>query len=371
MMLSILLFLFFLYLLLILNYTNQWLKIPVFKSRIANEQRAFTVLIPARNEASNIGSLLLALQGQNYPSALIEVIVIDDQSTDQTPEIIRQFPHVRLLQQPNDPAAAGKKRSIERGIEAARHDWILTTDADCMPAPQWIATVNAYLDRTDVVCLVGPITLPATNSTLLHEFQRYDNLMFQGITGAAIESNQHTLGNGANLCYRKEAFRAVGGFDRIDTLASGDDVLLIEKFMRHYPRQVRFLKSGEALVKTQAANTWKQLWQQRVRWASKAPVYQQLRLQIAQALTGLFNLAQLIQTLYCFIHPADWNATLSSWIFKALIEWPLVRSVAMHYRERHSFLLYLLLQPVHVSYLVAIGLFGRRKQYSWKGRAVR
>lgn len=369
-MLAPALLLFLLYLGLIVNYTYHWFKIPVFKNRLASQQRAFTVLVPARNESGNIGPLLLGLEGQQYPAQLIEVIVIDDRSTDETAEIVRQFPRIRLIQN-NSTASGGKKRSLEIGIQEAKHEWVLTTDADCLPGPTWISTLNAFLDAEDSICVVGPVSVSSIHGSILQEFQRYDNLMFQGITGAAIESNQHTLGNGANLCYQKDCFETVGGFKGVDQYASGDDVLLIEKFMRSYPNRVRFLKSDAAIVKTHAATSWKDLWQQRIRWVSKSPAYTGWRLKGAQWVTGLFNLILLAQTLYCLIHPSDWKPTATLWIFKALIEWPLIRSVASLYQERRSWVIYLLLQPLHVVYLVSIGLFGRNRTYDWKGRSVR
>ncbi|MFM7672455.1 MAG: glycosyltransferase [Bacteroidota bacterium] len=370
-MLAPALLLFLLYLLLIGNYTYHWFQVPVFINRPPQQVRGFSVVIAARNESNNIGTLLLALQGQRYPSELIEIIVVDDRSNDDTANIVGQFSGVQLIQLTSDAKAGGKKRALTEGIQQAKQKWIVTTDADCRPGPDWIATINARLDQEESVCLIGPVTVSSIHGSFLQEFQRYDNLMFQGITGAAISSNQHTLGNGANLCYRKDCFEEVGGFNDIDSLASGDDVLLIEKFMSAFPGQVGFLKSYHALVKTHPAQTWHALWQQRIRWVSKAHAYRNWRLQAAQWITGLFNLILLAQTVYCFVHPANWKATLTIWIFKAGAEWPLIRSVASLYQERRSFIIYFLLQPVHVSYLVCVGLFGQRRKYEWKGRSVR
>lgn len=370
-MLSLTLALFLGYLLLIAFYTYQWDRIPIFLPSTPKQQRRFSVLVPARNEADNIEGLLLALQQQEYPSELIEVIVIDDDSTDGTNDILRKFPGIRLIEKNIDRDRPGKKHSIEMGIQAAQHDWILTTDADCIPPTGWIATMNACLDQKEVVCLVGPVSMAASKPSLLQLFQRYDNLMFQGITGAAIGSDFHALGNGANLCYRKEAFADVNGFEGIDQLASGDDVLLVEKFMSCYPGQVRFLKSCEALVYTRPCPSWKALWHQRIRWASKAHAYQSKSLRTAQWITGGFNLVLIVQSIFCILQPQESIAALSIWLLKPWIEWPLLGSVAGCYRERRSLLTYMLLQPIHVIYLVALGLFGRRKTYQWKGRSAR
>lgn len=370
-MLSLTLLLFLVYMLLLANYTYQWSRVPIRLPTMSKQQRRFSVLIPARNEENNIGALLEALQGQSYPQGLIEIIVIDDGSTDQTAAVVQRYPFVRLIQLNNSEGFGGKKQAIEAGIRSARHEWILTIDADSLPPAEWIQAFNEWLEQEKSICVVGPVSLLRSGKTMLQAFQQYDHLMFQGITGAAIGSGQHALGNGTNLCYRKEAFESVGGFQGIDQLASGDDVLLIEKFMNQYPGQVHFLKSTRALVMTRSCPTWKALWAQRVRWVSKAGSYLNKQLLFTQWATGLFNFILLANSVTCLFNPTEWKPLLAIWIFKAITEWWLIRSVAGKYRQRVNFLSFLLLQPVHVGYIVAVGLLGQRRKYDWKGRTVR
>ncbi len=371
-MLPLTLLFFLAYGMLLAYYTLQWYRVPEFFPVSPKQKRRFSVLIAARNEENNIGGLLMALQGQQYPADLIEVIVIDDGSTDRTAQIVQQYPFVTLLSLTEKNGGTGKKQALTTGIRSARHEWIVATDADCIPPTGWIDSINDFLDQQEgLACVVGPVTLSPTDGNLLHAFQRYDHLMFQGITTAAVGSGQHALGNGANLCYRKDSFEAVGGFEGIDQVASGDDVLLIEKFMKQYPGKVAFLKSNRALVKTRPCQTWKELWQQRLRWISKAGTYKNFRLQLAQWITGVFNLALLLQTLFCFWQSDQLKPTVSLWVFKAILEWFLIGPVASLYRERKNFGVFLFLQPLHVFYLVTVGLVGQGRKYKWKGRTVR
>jgi len=78
-----------------------------------------TVIIPARNEEKNIRACLASLQKQIYPSLLLEVLVIDDHSEDNTANAVRQFPNVKLLALHDETVNSYKKKAIEKGIAAA------------------------------------------------------------------------------------------------------------------------------------------------------------------------------------------------------------------------------------------------------------
>ncbi|MBK8441914.1 MAG: hypothetical protein IPL35_00220 [Sphingobacteriales bacterium] len=83
-------------------------------------------------------------------------------------------------------------------------------------------------------------------------------------------------------------FYEVGGFDQIDTVASGDDLLLIQKIAAYYPQGISFLKNTAAIVTTAACPTWKDFLQQRIRWASKSHQYNDWK--IKSILLGVYLL---------------------------------------------------------------------------------
>ncbi|HYH55477.1 MAG TPA: glycosyltransferase, partial [Anseongella sp.] len=115
-----------------------------------------SVLIAARNEEQAIGRCLNAVFSQEYPPHLLEVIVIDDHSTDRTAEVAAVFgrpgpgrPEFRLIKMnERKPINSYKKKAIARAIEVARGELIVTTDADCWMGPRWLATVvTAYEEQ--------------------------------------------------------------------------------------------------------------------------------------------------------------------------------------------------------------------------------
>ncbi|MBK6826735.1 MAG: glycosyltransferase [Chitinophagaceae bacterium] len=132
------------YALLVLWCCYAWCRIPVYHGETIKSAIPISIIIPARNEEENISHLLEAIEEQSYSSALIEVIVVDDQSTDQTAAIVSSFPYVKLLRLSSDIQQSHKKRAIEFGIANASHEWILTTDADCIPPVNWVAQIAAF-----------------------------------------------------------------------------------------------------------------------------------------------------------------------------------------------------------------------------------
>src|SRR5215216_6048728 len=124
---------------LIFYYFYYWLHAKEFTLR--NNPAVFTsVVVPARNEEENIGHLLKALEEQTYPKEFFEVIIVDDYSTDKTQAAVQLFLNERIhLIQPNaDSNQSSKKKALEAGIQKAKGELIVITDADCLPKYQWL-----------------------------------------------------------------------------------------------------------------------------------------------------------------------------------------------------------------------------------------
>ena len=333
-----------------------------------------TVIIPARNEERAIGQCLQSIVNQHYPAELVQVIVIDDHSTDRTAEIVRNFKNdsiqlISLQDHVQDPINSYKKKAIDIGIAHATGDWIITTDADCIAGKDWIGTVMAYQQQTGAVMITSPVKLQSRN-TLLSIFQSLDFITLQGITAASISRGFHTMGNGANLCYSREAFLEVGGFRDIDHIASGDDMLLMYKMARQHPGKIKYLKSRNALVTTEAPDSWRGFWQQRIRWASKADKYDDRKIFWVLLLVYIVNLMLLVLFVLSFFN-LDLLLIVILFIFsKILLEFPFVSAVASFFGERWLMKYFPFLQPLHILYTVVAGWLGKFGSYEWKGRTV-
>lgn len=334
-----------------------------------------SVIVPARDEEKHIGPCVQSLLAQQYPAHLLQVIVIDDHSTDNTAAIVEAFNDERILLIRLQDHVQGainsyKKKAIATAIAQATGDWIITTDADCIAPPQWVSTIMAYRRQTGALMVAAPVKLDAKQG-LLHVFQSLDFLTLQGITAASVSQNFHSMANGANLCYSKQAFIEVSGFEGIDHVASGDDMLLMYKIVTRHPGRMAYLKSRQAIVTTAPAGSWKAFWQQRIRWASKADKYDDRRIFWALLLVYLLNfflVALFIVSIFNFDLLIVATVLL---LAKALLEYPFVSSVAAFFHQERLMRYFLLLQPLHAGYTVIAGWLGKFGRYEWKGRTVK
>lgn len=358
------------YTVLLLCYARWWQQTPVYNKQTTKEPVAVTVIVPARNEAANIKACLQSLLNQQYPVHLLQIIVVNDQSEDDTAAIVKTTGNkILLLETDAGEVLAPKKRAIEKAIGHATGELIITTDADCTAPADWITTLVNYYQQTGVVFIAAPVNMKAGN-TLVSIFQTIDFLTMQGITAGVVYHSFTNMCNGANLAYTKNAFEAVNGFKNIDAIASGDDMLLMQKIANRFPGKIGFIKSASATVTTQPVNSWNQFLQQRIRWASKATHYNEALLFIVLLLVYSCNLILLVFTITGLFNQL-WGGVAAGILIKFFAEMVLVLPVLNFFKQKKLWPWLLILQPLHMVYIVMAGFLGQVKTYRWKGRRLR
>ena len=368
-----------LYAVLLLAYRFWFGKMRVFQHNQIEQVRPgqaptqFTVIIPARNEAGNIKACVDSILAQDYPREAFDIIVIDDFSEDDTAFIVnalhQQYPQVRLLQLADyckeGETLAYKKKAIEIAVSVAKGDWIVTTDADCLVPPSWLFLYNAYIHQHQPAFIAAPVMFIKT-AGILNQFQVLDFLALQGITAAAVGAGKHSMSNGANLGFEKAAFIAVGGYQGVDHIASGDDMFLMHKMKQTLHKPVGYLFHPDAIVLTAAMDSWKGFIMQRIRWASKARYYDDRSITAVLTLVYLFNLSFVLLALM-----GSWSTLLIALAFKTFFELFFLDPVAAFFKLKPELRYFVFYQPIHIVYNIAAGLFGQLKTYSWKGRKVK
>ncbi|MGI8636262.1 MAG: glycosyltransferase [Segetibacter sp.] len=364
---------------LIESYRAWFLKVKPFKPLAGLKPSIFfTVIIPARNEEKQIDKCLRSVLNQRFPKSHFEVIVADDYSTDNTAAIVcnlqNEYSNLSLLQLEKLPGTqqlnSYKKKAIELAIQEAKGNWIVTTDADCIVTKEWLFNLSNFIHQNNSVFVAAPVKFTNTGS-FVSIFQCLDFMSLQGITAASVNAGFHTMCNGANLAYNKEVFYEVGGFKGIDNIASGDDMLLMHKIYSRFKNKVHFLFSQQSIVETMPMETWKEFFNQRIRWASKADKFEDKRILYVLIFVYLFN-------FFFFLLPitAIWlNNIAFYWLImlaaKMAIDFRFMIPVARFFGEEKLLWWFPLMQPFHITYTVIAGLLGKFGKYSWKGRIVR
>jgi cellulose synthase/poly-beta-1,6-N-acetylglucosamine synthase-like glycosyltransferase len=367
-----------LYALLLVAYSYWFSKLTIFKPDQElpinqNHPTRFTIVIPARNESSNIKACLDSILAQDYATEFYEVIVIDDFSEDNTAQIVKQIgvmhSNVHLLSladffKPGEMNSF-KKKAIEKAVSHAKGNWIVTTDADCLIPIHWLSLYNAYILKNNPVFVAAPVMFIKERG-VLNEFQLLDFLALQGITAAAVGAGKHSMSNGANLAFEKSAFVAVGGYQGVDQIASGDDMFLMHKMKVTLSNRIGYLFHPGAIVLTKAMSNWKDFIMQRIRWSSKARYYDDNSIFWVLLLVYLYNFSILLLIVAGAYIPALLSLTIKT-IFELLFLSPVANFYQLE-RELRYFPFY---QPLHIVYTLVAGLFGQVKTYTWKGRRVK
>ena len=360
-----------LYLFLIGKFAFAIDKVSEFKLEDITAKTKFSVVIPFRNEAENLPALLNSIAELNYQASLFEIILVNDDSEDPSKDIVTKFISTSTLEiklienerQSNSP----KKDAISSAIKISKYDWIITTDADCVLPKYWLDSFDTFIQQNDAKMVVGPVTYHQVNGFLKH-FQLLDFLSLTGSTIAGFGIGRPFLCNGANLAYKASFFNSMNGFEGNDTIASGDDIFLMEKALKTDVNSVRYLKSTHAIVQTIPQPDFKSLLSQRIRWANKTSNYNNNFAKLVGLLVLLANSVVVIGFVLMVLGLFHFKTFTYLFLLKLLIDFLLIYKTSVFFSKEQALKYYLpssLLYPFFSVYVAVVGSFS---SYKWKDR---
>jgi len=305
-------------------WKNSTTNVPAVALAKAGHHSPITIIICARNEAENLRRYLPAVLAQQFEQPW-ELLVVDDASEDETQTVLQFFQQknperlrvLRIAQK----TSAGKKHSLAQGIAAAKHNLLLLTDADCLPAsPRWLAHMAAMLSakiETEIVlgygpCFVGAVsgqttqsrqTTANTSSDGSKSSDEYVQKEAQGTSSdGSKSSDEYTqketnlslwaryettfiaaqyysfallgmpyMGVGRNLAFKRQIYDRVGGFSDHVHIASGDDDLLVN--VAANASNTALCLAPESFVYTHSPTSWSAWLRQKQRHLSASTVY--------------------------------------------------------------------------------------------------
>ncbi len=327
-----------------------------------------SIIVAARNEEHTISALLDSLLQQTFPHNLLEILVVDDRSTDRTAQVVEEYArrcaHLTLVRTHDDGGQArGKTNALTQGIDASSGDIIMITDADCIVPPEWVEEITRYFADPRVGIVAG--------FTALQDFgwftamQSLDWLVLLTIASAGVKLGMPLTAIGNNLSVRRTAYDRVGGYRAIPFSVT-EDYALFRAVTSTTPRTARFPLDRRTLVVSMPCPTWRDLHRQKKRWFTGAKNIG-LRKTILFGLVYAFNLFLLLGTVFAGVQvmfPAlalkvAGDLALTAPSLRTFSRWRLLRVFPIF---ELYFIFYVLYYPL---------ILLRRSEIIWKERTFR
>lgn len=259
-----------------------------------NPIKGISVVIPFHNEEERILSLISYLNQSEIPEN-IEFLFVNDHSTDSTVELLRSKLDVaaRIV---NSDYDKGKKWAILAGVQCSVYEYVLTWDADVVPAKEYF---KAIFNIRDADLVILPVNM--TGKTILGELASIEFSFLQMLTFGLSGFGFHILNNGANLMFKKEAFFQVQEARKDYGIPSGDDHFLLQAILKVGGKVVAAYKlDGSLCVNTNAPDNYQSIIKQRKRWLSKMSFLENPLSLLSGCFLFLIQLGFVISLIGCF-----------------------------------------------------------------------
>ena len=346
-------------------------KVKSFVRTDEKPETKFSIIVPFRNEEKNLPKLLKSISKQNYPKDLFEIILVDDFSTDASERVyikwrmengLIETTLLENLRLSNSP----KKDAISRAIPILKHEWVVTTDADCTVNKNWLLTLDNFIQKNNAEMVVGAVVYKTKNNWF-HQFQQLDLLSLQGTTIGSFGIGKPFMCNGANFAYTKKLFNEIGGFGGNNKMASGDDVFLLQKSLKNHADKVHYLKNTDTIVKTKPENDLYKLFMQRVRWASKTTGYSGYYSKSLAVVVLSMNLSLIVSLYLLITNCLNWKTLLIVFSIKYFVDYLLLLK-SNQYLRKSKFIFPIASSLVYPFFSSFVGLYSFVGGFTWKGR---
>ena len=293
-----------------------------------------SVIVCAKNEYENLEKNLPVLVSQNYPN--YELVLIDDASSDDTLELFetyeKQYSFIKLVKVKNNEAFWGNKKfALTLGIKSAKNDYLLFTDADCMPQSEnWISEMTSHFTFKKTIVL-GYGAYDKIKGSFLNKIIRYETVItaIQYFSWAKI--GKPYMGVGRNLAYKKSEFFNVNGFINHIRLRSGDDDLFINEAATGSNTTICY--QPESFTYSKPKTTYKDWFNQKRRHVSTAKYYKGFD----QFQLGLFFISQVLCITLAIIllsYQYNWIIVASVLAFRYIFNWIVLGYGASKLKEK-------------------------------------
>jgi cellulose synthase/poly-beta-1,6-N-acetylglucosamine synthase-like glycosyltransferase len=352
---------------LLLMFGHGWHRLKEVSTQLKLPGNVFlSVIVPYRDEAHNLESLIHELSCQRFSHHLLEVVMVDDGSQDGGPEKLKKIQENYSWLRLYSSDGSGKKSALRYGISRATGELIVTTDADCRFGKDWLQTIaGVYLSHNPDM-IVMPVEMIGGN-TILENFQQIDYLAMQMVTAGAVGIDRPVICSGANLAFKKKSFLEALCYTEGQDYLSGDDVFLLHAFKK-LGFKIVYLKSVQAMVRTAPSTSLKDFLFQRMRWGGKSIRYKDRFTLITVFIIFLTNFVVAMLPVAGLWHTGALLIWAAAFLIKMLSDWYLLSTGKGFFSVTlpvFHFLIYSLFYPFYIVF-TAIGSLVTKER--WKQR---
>ena len=288
------------------------------KEKEKSQQHPVSVIVCSRDEAGNLAFNLPGVLVQTYPTTH-EVIVVNDNSIDETKylldELKKTFKHLQAVNLDYEAKLIpGKKYPLSIGIKEAKHEVVLLTDADCMPATEfWLQKMqDGYSDGIEIVLGYGSYNKKPGLLNKLIRFETFHTAL-QYLSYAL--AGMPYMGVGRNLSYTKKLFFQNKGFSSLNHVTGGDDDLFIN--MVATKKNTAVVIDPEAITMSEPKKTWQDWIRQKTRHYSTGKFYKSKH----RFLLGLYALSHfLFYPFFILALFADWRIASGLFLIRLILQ---------------------------------------------------
>lgn len=351
-----------------------WKKTDEYIPNSESNIKKISIIVPCRNESKNIIQLIECIKNQNFDTNCYELIIVDDHSIDCLLEDLIKIStanyssfNIKIIKLNENEK--GKKLAITKGINCAKGEIIICTDADCKVGKNWLKNMSGSFANSEIKLIFGPVMFNIKKG-FWYRLLQLDFLSLIAIGASSLQNKKPSMCNGANIAYLKSAFIEINGFEGNYHIESGDDEFLMHKIFYKYKNSVKFIKNRDAIVYTKAPADFNEFVNQRLRWASKAGHYQNI---ISKSLPYFVVILNFFLLFYLFISifMLDFLNLLIIFCYKIILDFVFFWSVLNFFNSRKLIMYIIPAQFFHCFYITFISLFTIGRKYKWKDREIK
>ncbi|NCA78968.1 MAG: glycosyltransferase [Sphingobacteriia bacterium] len=350
------------YCVVIMLFIYGWHTIPIFKSQPekTNTLSAVSIVICCRNEENRLMPLIDSIKKQSYQN--FEVIFANDHSTDNSLAILLEQEKENNQFRVINTTHQGKKIALREAIAITKNPLIFCCDADCTLPVSLLEKIVSYHLRYNPDLLIGGVKYTANNFFQTMQATEFGSLMASAAGSCGVK--MPILCSGANLSFPISTWKKYAQ-NLNDKAVSGDDMFLMLN-VKHNQGNIQFLKSPDAFVTTQPADTTSDFFNQHQRWSAKTTLYHDWQTIFVAITVFAWCLIWIIAVIHAFFNVKIWGLVILTWCIKLFCDGCLLIPFFNFSQQKKAILTIIPAAVTYPFYIVYTAISGLFTSFRWK-----